>query len=178
MLQYAFMVRRLCLCLWLLLLGHLHNTGLDQSHDVRTYTRILNRVSTWRRSKVYSHTSTIYHTALAFGLDPEIIAKQQEVESYFRFYAVSPAGAVGVAQVIPRYHEARMARLGGGKLIDPDFCTLVQCDLMRELLDEYGDYEHALIVYGYNHGRQKALECKRKGLSPYRYNYVRKVMGE
>ena len=177
MVQCNLMLRRLAVVL-LLLCGTLPTAGLDQSHDAKVFNSVLQRVSQWRRARAYSHSATIYRTARSFNLDPDIIAKQQEVESYFRFYAVSPAGAIGVAQVIPRYHSNRMARLVGGSLRDPAFCTRVQCDLMRELVDEYGDYEHALIVYGYNHGRQKALECKRKGLSPYRYSYVRKVMGE
>ena len=68
----------------------------------------------------------------------------------------------GYCQVQPRWHKARMERLGVTDLMDPFGNFRVACDYMAELLSRY-DVESALTAYNSGH--------------PGRSAYARTVMG-
>lgn len=68
----------------------------------------------------------------------------------------------GYCQVQPRWHKARMERLGVTDLMDPFGNFRVACDYMAELLSRY-DVENALTAYNSGH--------------PGHSDYARTVMG-
>lgn len=68
----------------------------------------------------------------------------------------------GYCQVQPRWHKARMERLGVTDLMDPFGNFRVACDYMAELLRRY-DVESALTAYNSGH--------------PGHSDYARTVMG-
>lgn len=55
--------------------------------------------------------------------------------------------SIGYMQIQPRWHRERMEKLGVTDLSDPLSNFRVGCDLLAELIDEYGSVEMALTCY-------------------------------
>ena len=87
------------------------------------------------------------------GLDPQLVLGLIEVESYFRRYAVSSAGARGLMQVMPFW----AGLIGDGdvaKLFDMRSNLRYGCVILRHYLDiEKGDLYRALGRYNGSLGR-------------------------
>jgi soluble lytic murein transglycosylase-like protein len=84
--------------------------------------------------------------ALRQGIDPVLFSRQIAAESDFDPHAVSKAGAVGIAQIMPALHPA----------VDPTdpYASLdYAARLMRGYINHYGDWRRALIAYNAGPGR-------------------------
>ena len=96
---------------------------------------------------------TVHYYATRTGLDPQLVLGLIEVESNFRRYAVSSAGARGLMQVMPFWVKL----IGGGEahnLFDMRTNILYGCVILRHYLDiEQGDYFRALGRYNGSLGR-------------------------
>ena len=97
---------------------------------------------------------TIHFEALRAGLDPQLVLGIIEVESAFRKYAVSRAGARGYMQVMPFWTaEARRPR---DNLFHLRTNLIYGCWILRHYLDrEKGDYFRALGRYNGSLGKPK-----------------------
>lgn len=93
--------------------------------------------------------STALVEALINGLDPKLFLAQIQQESGFDPRAKSKAGAVGVAQFMPKTAEGRGFEAG----IDPARDIKEMAKYMRELLTKYHDYDTALRAYNAGEGR-------------------------
>lgn len=82
-------------------------------------------------------------------IEPSIVIAMIERESRFKVDAMGDSGAAyGLTQIQPRWHQARMDRLGVTDLLDPCQNVLVCIDFLAELIDHYnGDIECALMAY-------------------------------
>jgi len=98
---------------------------------------------------------TARYEALRAGLDPQLVLALIEVESYFRRYAVSSAGARGYMQVMPFWSDV----IGDGdasKLFDMRTNLRYGCSILRHYLDlEGGDLFLALGRYNGSRGRRE-----------------------
>ncbi len=98
---------------------------------------------------------TVRYEAMRAGLDPQLVLALIEVESYFRRYAVSSAGARGYMQVMPFWSDA----IGDGdasKLFDMRTNLRYGCSILRHYLDlEGGDLFLALGRYNGSRGRRE-----------------------
>lgn len=118
--------------------------------------------------------------AQAYGLDPEIFVRQIEQESRFNPRAVSPAGAGGIAQIMPG--TAAAPGFGIAPISDQDrFNVPVALDFgaqyMRAMLDRYdGDYPRALAAY--NAGPGRVDEAGNVPNIPETQNYVSRILGD
>jgi len=96
---------------------------------------------------------TVHYFSLRNRLDPQLVLGLIEVESGFRRYAVSSAGARGLMQVMPFWLRV----LGGGEkhnLFDVRTNVIYGCVILRHYLDiEKGDYFRALGRYNGSLGR-------------------------
>jgi soluble lytic murein transglycosylase-like protein len=84
--------------------------------------------------------------ALRQGIDPGIFVRQIEAESAFNPNAVSKAGAVGIAQILPSWHPD----------VDPTdpYASLdYAARLMRGYIVYFGDWRRALVAYNAGPGR-------------------------
>jgi soluble lytic murein transglycosylase-like protein len=89
---------------------------------------------------------TVHFEALRAGLDPQLVLGVIEVESRFRKYAVSRAGARGYMQVMPFWIKLIGAR--GDNLFHLRTNLRYGCVILRHYLDlERGDYFRALGRY-------------------------------
>ena len=95
---------------------------------------------------------TVHYEATRAGLDPELVLGLIEVESAFRKYAVSEAGARGYMQVMPFW--VREIGASGQNLFHLSTNLRYGCTILRHYLDmENGDLYRALGRYNGSLGR-------------------------
>lgn len=95
---------------------------------------------------------TVHYYAMRANLDPQLVLGLIEVESGYRRYAVSSAGAVGYMQVMPFWIKAIGAPRDN--LFDMRTNIVYGCAILRHYLDiENGDYFRALGRYNGSLGR-------------------------
>ncbi len=96
---------------------------------------------------------TVRYEAQRAGLDPQMVLGLIEVESYFRKYAVSSAGARGYMQVMP-FWTGTIGDGDAGKLFDMRTNIRYGCVILRHYVDlERGDLFRALGRYNGSTGR-------------------------
>ena len=102
------------------------------------------------------------------GLDPIIFGRQINQESGWNMYVSSSAGAIGIAQIVPRWHPSVNAW-------DPYESLAYAAALMADHLATFGRIDYALAAYnaGSNAVRQH------HGVPPYpeTQNYVQSILG-
>ncbi|MFU2486065.1 transglycosylase SLT domain-containing protein [Thauera sp. WH-1] len=87
-------------------------------------------------------------SAQELGFDPLLIVAIMAVESSFNPRAVSNMGAQGLMQVIPRYHQDKIApHRGKNVLFDPEVNVRVGTLVLHEGLQRYGSLQRALQYY-------------------------------
>lgn len=91
----------------------------------------------------------IIEQAEAHGIDPAIIMAMAYRESGYNANAIGDGGdSFGLLQIQPRWHYARMERLGCTDLLDPFQNVTVAVDYLAEQVDRYdGDVAKALVAY-------------------------------
>jgi soluble lytic murein transglycosylase-like protein len=96
----------------------------------------------------------VQYEATRARLDPQLVLGVIEVESGFRRYAVSTAGARGYMQVMPFW--VKLIGTPKHNLFDPRTNIAYGCAILRHYLDqENGDYFRALARYNGSLGSAK-----------------------
>src|SRR5215217_7222681 len=116
-----------------------------------------------------SYQSYARQAAERAGIDPTVFVAQIQQESGFNPNAGSPAGALGIAQIVPRYHP-------GVDPTDPYASLDYAAGLMSRLLRQYnGDWTKALVAYNGGGGAVAAWD---RG-EPYAESqtYVARILG-
>ena len=85
-----------------------------------------------------------------YGVCPEVVLALIEAESSGNPNEISDHGAIGLMQVIPKWHWDRMEKLGVTDLYDPYSNILVGVDFLAELFDKY--HELPIVLMCYNEG--------------------------
>jgi soluble lytic murein transglycosylase-like protein len=89
-----------------------------------------------------------YSAAHEVGLDPLLVLAVISVESRFNPIAESVMGAKGLMQIIPKYHRAKLADLGGeAALWDPEANIRVGALILQEYVYRTGTLEAGLQFY-------------------------------
>jgi soluble lytic murein transglycosylase-like protein len=89
-----------------------------------------------------------YGAAREVGLDPLLVLAVISVESRFNPIAESVMGARGLMQIIPKYHQAKLAKLGGdAALWDPESNIRVGVLILQEYVYRTGTLEAGLQYY-------------------------------
>ena len=102
------------------------------------------------------------------GIDPDLFQCQIEQESGWNPDAVSPAGAVGIAQIVPAFHP-------GVDVLDPYASLNYAAKLMAGFFKRFsGQASSALAAYNAGPG----TVVKYQGVPPYpeTENYVKEIM--
>lgn len=90
----------------------------------------------------------IFALCEASGVDVAIVLAVIDKESRFDIYAVGDAGrALGLMQIHPRWHSARMAKLECWDLMDPYQNVTVGIDIIVELASSGKSIEWVLMAY-------------------------------
>lgn len=91
---------------------------------------------------------TAYRSGREHGVDPLLILAVTAIESAFNPVAESSMGAMGLMQVIPRFHPEKLPEGGGEQaLLDPEVNIHVGTRVLREYLGRFGELEPALQKY-------------------------------
>jgi soluble lytic murein transglycosylase-like protein len=106
---------------------------------------------------------TVHYEASRAGLDPQLVLAVVEVESRFRKYAVSRAGARGYMQVMPFW--VKLIGDEGHNLFALRMNLRYGCTILRHYLDvERGNVARALARYNGAAGQVKYSERVRQAL--------------
>lgn len=90
----------------------------------------------------------IYRTAKQVGIDPDIAFSLVWVESRFNPRAVSHAGAIGLAQVMPSTAQILQPGITREELFDPETNLRLGFRYLRDMFQKYdGDLRLALLAY-------------------------------
>jgi soluble lytic murein transglycosylase-like protein len=118
------------------------------------------------------YDALIVNTALQYDLEPSFVKAVVHIESAFDRYAVSPAGAMGLMQLMPG--TAAIYSMTSNHF-DPSKNIEVGVRHLRDLMDRY-DQDKTLSLAAYNAG--VGAVAKYQGVPPYdeTVNYVEKVM--
>jgi soluble lytic murein transglycosylase-like protein len=90
-----------------------------------------------------------FRAGLEHRVDPVLILAVIAVESRFNPVAESSLGAKGLMQVLPRYHQDKLAAHGGeAALLDPLLNIDIGTRILREYLRRTGETQSGLQMYG------------------------------
>src|SRR5262249_55069153 len=104
--------------------------------------------------------------AQKYGLDPGVFERQIKQESGFNPSARSPAGAIGIAQIMPA-----TARGWGVDPTDPVAALDAAAKNMAGYVRKFGSYKNALVAYNAGPG------AVGKSLPGETQNYIRVILG-
>ncbi len=97
---------------------------------------------------VAGFVSTAYRAGRQFAVDPLLILAVMAVESRYNPVAESNVGAMGLMQVLPKFHLDKLSEHGGEEaLLDPEVNIEVGTQILREYLKRFGETETALQMY-------------------------------
>jgi hypothetical protein len=117
------------------------------------------------------YASTVNQAAVQNGVEPWMLNALIQAESSWNPNAKSPAGAVGLGQLMP----GTAKELGVSNPRDPEQNIYGSAAYLGRMLDQFKDPSLALAAYNAGPGAVK----KHGGIPPYKetQNYVQKVMG-
>ena len=113
----------------------------------------------------------LMRAAARWNVSAAMLAAQLMVESNFNPFAVSPAGAQGIAQFIP----STAAAYGLRDPFDPGAAIEAQAHLMSDLLRQFGST--ALALAAYNAGPAPVAACDCVPGIPETQAYVARILG-
>ncbi len=92
----------------------------------------------------------IEEIAESYGISPKLVKAIIKVESNGNANAVGDNGdSLGLMQIQPRYHAQRLKE--GESLLDPKVNVRVGCEILSEIMGEYGTLDEVLTVYNAGH---------------------------
>lgn len=95
-----------------------------------------------------------------------------ERETGYRNVDPNGCGSTGYMQIIPRWHEDRMAKFGVTDLLEPEGNITVGIDYLTELFEKY--HEINLVLMAYNMGESGAKKLWEDGI--YSSDYADYIM--
>jgi hypothetical protein len=112
--------------------------------------------------------------AMEIGVDPRLAKAMAAVESGYDRKAVSPQGAIGVLQLMPRFF-CRDSEITPEMLFDPDINIRVGLTHFKSLLDRFNENVD-LSLAAYNAGAKRVIDAGH-AIPPLEQtqNYIRKV---
>jgi Transglycosylase SLT domain len=117
----------------------------QRQHALTTYLSRRYRVSAEATQDL---VGAAYRAAELTNLDPLLILAVVAVESGFNPIAESSYGAKGLMQVVPRYHEERLAFHGGPEtVLDPQTNIRVGAEILSDYIRSAGSLEAGLQMY-------------------------------
>lgn len=135
----------------------------EQRESLRSWNLIYRLSSQYRVKPELARR--IHDAAVAEGIEPELGFRLVRVESRFQADAVSPAGALGLTQIMLSTARQFDRTLTRETLLDPDVNLRIGFRFLRRLIADYkGNLQIALLVY--NRGPVAVQRALSQGLDP------------
>lgn len=94
---------------------------------------------------------SVYKWSSEFKVDKKLLLAIAKVESTFNKYAISPSGALGIMQVIPKWHKEKVIaardKLGNPELFNIDTNIFIGAWILKDCLIKHRDTSKALLCY-------------------------------
>jgi soluble lytic murein transglycosylase-like protein len=90
---------------------------------------------------------TAYREARRQGLDPLLILAVIAVESRFNPFAASEQGALGLMQIVPRFHKDKLPEEGAPAMLEPEANIAVGTRILKDSIRRGGSDEAGLQLY-------------------------------
>jgi soluble lytic murein transglycosylase-like protein len=89
-----------------------------------------------------------YEAAKKYELDPNLILSIIAIESSFNPFAESGAGAQGLMQIMPKYHQEKLQRFDeSNPALSYEINIMVGAQILKEYLDVHSSLNTALLRY-------------------------------
>jgi soluble lytic murein transglycosylase-like protein len=135
---------------------------LDEHKRVATYLARKYRVAADATNEIVGAT---YRIGKELGVDPFLILAVMAIESRMNPFAESGMGAMGLMQVIPKYHLDKFEVLGGPEaVLNPVANIRVGALILKDVMQRFGGLESGLKAYS--------------GATGDDYGYAAKVLAE
>jgi len=119
-----------------------------QAREQRAVAEFIARRYRVAESASIAFVSTAYRVGREFSVDPLLILAVMAIESRYNPVAESSMGAMGLMQIIPRFHQEKLLEHGGeGALLDPEVNIQVGAQILQEYMRRFGETEAALQKY-------------------------------
>lgn len=133
-------------------------------------TRDIKRRGSWTLPPAgYKYKNDFDRATLIYQLPKNMLARMAQQESSFRHNVISRAGAVGLMQIIPRFHRR----------VDPTIpkdSIFYAAEYMRNLYNRFGDWKLALAAYNWG---PTNLQKKGFARAPRETrNYIKKISND
>lgn len=113
-----------------------------------------------------------------FDIDPALLIAVQQIESGFNKYSISSAGAMGVMQVIPKWHLDKMSKaiveVGNPEPFNIHTNIYLGAWVLKDCLRQYNLQGNALRCYNGSNANPNGYDTKVIAM----YNKVNKIMKE
>ena len=123
----------------------------------------------------YDFAATIQTIAHEEGIDPELAFRLVHVESHFHERAVSPVGALGLTQLMPRTAQELQPGITEEEIFERETNLRLGFRYLRGLLDRY-DGRVPDALHAYNRGPGRVNRIRSEGGDPAN-GYADKVLG-
>lgn len=123
----------------------------------------------------YELATVIRRTAQEEGIDPELAFRLVEVESRFDERALSPVGAMGLTQLMPRTADSLQPGISEEEIYDPQINLRLGFRYLGTLLEVY-DGRVTDALHAYNRGPGTVNRIRSAGGDPSN-GYADKVLG-
>ncbi len=118
------------------------------SHRVRTRSPASLRAAiAWRRARPLEVVAAAFREGQRHGLDPTLILAVIAVESRFNPIAESEQGAVGLMQVVPRFHMDKIAAFGVPSMLLPEANIAIGTLILKDAIRRGGSDAAGLQLY-------------------------------
>jgi soluble lytic murein transglycosylase-like protein len=124
--------------------------GFERGHvrEQRLLTEFIARRYRVAEDAVSRFVATAYQAGAKHSVDPLLILAVMAIESRYNPVAQSHMGAMGLMQIIPKFHMEKLSDHGGEQaLLDPEVNIVVGAQILREYSRRFGDLQAALQYY-------------------------------
>src|SRR5712671_5192927 len=115
-----------------------HPSRFPTEENIETLARVVGAKYRVSHNLTREFLGTAYREAKRNRLDPMLVVAVMAVESGFNPAAQSDAGAVGLMQVIPRYHPEKFSTERGESVRDPSINIRVGSEALRQYITRGG----------------------------------------
>ena len=115
--------------------------------DIEAVANAIARRYRISREATREHVGTAYREGKAIGVDPLLIVAVMAVESRFNPIAQSDRGAIGLMQVIPRFHTDKFNAARGESVLDPRINIQLGARVLKEYIRRGGTDVAGLQLY-------------------------------